>query len=72
MLNETLDTLQRSGRYPEGYAELYDLQNDPHERRNLHGDPKFLKVEQPMKDRLLRWLATAGETDQIAPKWLRP
>ena len=23
-----------------------------------------------MKDRLLKWLVTAGETDQIAPKWL--
>lgn len=58
--------------YPEGYAELYDLKNDPHELRNLHGDKEFHEVEQEMKDRLLHWLVTAGETDQIAPKWLRP
>jgi len=25
-----------------------------------------------MKDRLLHWLTTADETDQIAPRWLRP
>jgi arylsulfatase A-like enzyme len=58
--------------YPEGYEELYDLKNDPHERRNLHGDPQFEETEREMKDRLLFWLVTAGETDQIAPKWLRP
>ena len=58
--------------YPAGYAELYDLKNDPHEMRNLHGDQEFLRVEQQMKDRLLHWLVTVGETDQIAPKWLRP
>lgn len=58
--------------YPEGYAELYDLQNDPHETRNLHDNPQFREVEYAMKDRLLHWLVTAAETDQIAPKWLRP
>jgi arylsulfatase A-like enzyme len=57
--------------YPEGYAELYDLKSDPHEMRNLHGDPNFREVEWEMKDRLLRWLVTVGETDQIAPKWMR-
>ena len=25
-----------------------------------------------MKDRLLKWLITASETDQIAPHWLLP
>lgn len=58
--------------YPAGYAELYDLKNDPHETRNLHGQSGFEEIEQQMKDRLLKWLATAGETDQIAPKWLVP
>jgi len=58
--------------YPEGYAELYDLQSDPHERRNLHGEPEYEEVEDRLRDRLLRWLTTAGETDQIAPRWLRP
>ena len=58
--------------YPEGYAELYDLQNDPHEMKNLADDPMYREVVFEMKDRLLHWLTTADETDQIAPRWLRP
>ncbi len=58
--------------YPEGYAELYDLRSDPQESRNLHGKPEFREVEFKMMGRLLQWLATADETDQIAPKWLLP
>lgn len=58
--------------YPEGYAELYDLQNDPREMKNLADDPAHREVVFGMKDRLLHWLTTADETDQIAPRWLRP
>ena len=58
--------------YPEGYVELYDLRNDPDETHNLHGLDEYEEVEQMMKDRLLKWLVTVGETDQIAPKWLLP
>ncbi len=58
--------------YPEGFAELYDIENDPGETRNLAGEAEHRDVETGMKDRLLKWLTTAGETDQIAPKWLVP
>lgn len=58
--------------YPGGPAELYDLRNDPDEYRNLAGDPRHAAVESQMKDRLLHWLTTADEADQIAPKWLVP
>ena len=58
--------------YPDGYAELYDMKNDPGEYANLSGKKEFADVEREMKDRILHWLITAGETDQIAPKWLRP
>ena len=58
--------------YPEGYVELYDLRNDPDETQNLHDLEEYEEVEKMMKDRLLKWLVTAGETDQIAPKWLLP
>ena len=57
--------------YADGDAELYDLQSDPSEYNNLHGDPKFESVEREMRDRLLHWMITADEADQIAPKWLR-
>lgn len=58
--------------YPEGFAELYDLQTDPNEMTNLAEDPKYREQIYEMKDRLLHWLTTADETDQIAPRWLRP
>lgn len=56
--------------YPEGAAELFDLQADPGERVNLAGRPEHRAVEANMKDRLLFWLSTADEADQIAPRWL--
>jgi arylsulfatase A-like enzyme len=56
--------------YPEGYAELYDLQTDPHERHNLASDPAEQPVVDDMKTRLLQWLCTADEPDQIQPRWL--
>jgi arylsulfatase len=56
--------------YPEGYAELYDLKFDPAEDRNLAGRPELREFESAMKDRLLKWLTTADEADQIAPRWL--
>ena len=58
--------------YPDGHAELYDLQNDPNEQKNLAADPKHKSVVDEMKGRLLDWLITASETDQIAPHWLIP
>jgi arylsulfatase A-like enzyme len=56
--------------YPDGYGELYDLQNDPDEYQNLAGNSDYAKVEQEMKDKLLHWMVTADAPDQIAPKWL--
>ena len=58
--------------YPEGFEELYDLRSDPHETTNLAGDAKYRERIYEMKDRLLQWLTTADEPDQIAPRWLRP
>ena len=58
--------------YPEGYEELYDLSVDPLELMNLADDPEYRERVSEMKDRLLHWLTTADEADQIAPRWLRP
>lgn len=54
--------------YPGHGGELYDLANDPGETRNLYRDRTSIVRE--MKDRLLDWMITADEADQIAPKWL--
>ena len=56
--------------YPGHGGELYDLANDPGEERNLYSDPAQLPRVREMKDRLLDFLITAGETGQIAPRWL--
>jgi arylsulfatase len=58
--------------YPEGYAELYDLKDDPGERRNIAAEPDQKAVVEEMKQRLLQWLITADETDQIASRWVIP
>ncbi len=58
--------------YPEGYAELFDLHNDPTERTNLAGRPAFRDIEYDLPLRLLNWLINSSEADQIAPRWLLP
>lgn len=58
--------------YASGDTELYDLENDAHEQRNLANDPAHKPVVEEMKERLLHWLITADETDQIAPRWVIP
>ena len=58
--------------YPDGEAELYDLARDGAERNNLANQEGYHRIEQETKDRLLHWLVTADEADQIAPRWLRP
>ena len=55
--------------YASGEGELYDLHNDPDEEENLFRDPERAPVVREMKDRILEWLMTADETDQIAPRW---
>ena len=58
--------------YCDGSAELYDLANDPQEQHNLASDPAHKSVVDEMKQRLLNWLVTADEADQIAPRWVIP
>ena len=56
--------------YPDGYEELYDLQNDPHEHRSVAADPAHKPIADDLRKRLLNWLITADEVDQIAPRWV--
>ncbi|MEP7366331.1 MAG: sulfatase-like hydrolase/transferase [Acidobacteriota bacterium] len=55
--------------YPGHGGELYDLQSDPGEERNLYAQAAHQPRVREMKDRLLDFLITSGETDQIAPRW---
>jgi arylsulfatase A-like enzyme len=56
--------------YPGNGGELYDLSNDPGETRNLYTDPAQTKVVVDLRQRILDWMITADETEQIAPRWL--
>ena len=51
-------------------GELYDLENDPGEWSNLYSDPRHRSIVSELKDRLMDWLITADENDQIARRWL--
>jgi arylsulfatase A-like enzyme len=41
---------------PHDIEELYDLQTDPHERRNLAGDPAYAETQSDLKERLFDWM----------------
>ncbi len=56
--------------YPEGHEELFDLEKDPGERHNIAADPAHQATRDAMKARMVDWLITATETEQIAEKWL--
>jgi arylsulfatase len=55
--------------YPGHGGELYDLENDSLEERNLYTEASRQSIVREMKDRLLDFLISADETDQIAPRW---
>jgi arylsulfatase A-like enzyme len=56
--------------YPGHGAELFDLQNDPGEMRNLANEPAQRMTVCDLKQQLLDWMITADENEQIARRWL--
>jgi len=44
--------------YPEGFGELYDLEADPWEMRNLYFELEYQELTREMKQDLLDWLIT--------------
>jgi arylsulfatase A-like enzyme len=56
--------------YPSCDGELYDLENDPGETRNLWADSGSADMMRTLKSAILDWLITADQNDQIAPRWL--
>ncbi|MGH9719353.1 MAG: sulfatase family protein [Bryobacteraceae bacterium] len=66
-----LRTVRYKFNYYVGHGgELYDLDADPGEMRNLYSAPSHQITVRAMKDRLLDFLITSDEADQIAPRWL--
>lgn len=46
--------------YPDGSAELYDMETDPNQFTNLAGDAEYLDIQSHMSDLLQRRLKSAG------------
>jgi choline-sulfatase/uncharacterized sulfatase len=44
--------------YPDGFCELYDLEVDPWEMRNLYFDPMYKDVVEELRSDLVNWLIT--------------
>ena len=44
--------------------ELYDVEKDPYEWKNLAGDPKYATIKMRMKKRLLEWMKAMGDKGQ--------
>jgi choline-sulfatase/uncharacterized sulfatase len=47
-----------AARYPDGFGELYDLEADPWEMRNLYFEPEYQGVIADVRSELLDWLVT--------------
>jgi len=58
--------------YPGHGGELYDLENDPREERNLYADTGARTTVSDLKETLLDWLITSDESEQIARRWRIP
>jgi len=48
--------------------ELYDLESDPLEQKNLAGDPKHEKERRELRGRLDRWMKEQGDTKKVFGK----
>ncbi len=53
------ETTQRYQWRPE--EELYDIENDPYELKNLAGDKKYQATQKDLRIRLLRWMDEQGD-----------
>jgi arylsulfatase A-like enzyme len=49
---------------------MYDLERDPHELRNLAGDPAYAAVLRDLTAELRRKQAEAGDSDELARAFL--
>jgi arylsulfatase A-like enzyme len=57
--------------YLEGARELYDLEQDPHQRNNLAGRPEMKAIEDDLAARLMRWRRETNDPylDERMLKW---
>jgi arylsulfatase A-like enzyme len=51
--------------------ELYDLEKDPLELKNVYDEPGYAGVVKELKDKLKRLQALYGDSDELAQKFLK-
>jgi choline-sulfatase/uncharacterized sulfatase len=56
--------------YPDGFGELYDLNNDPWEMKNLYFNEDFQTIVAELKQDLFDWLLTTTRPRTLIPKVL--
>jgi len=66
-LNELQSRFYQATRPPE---ELYDLENDPFEIKNLAGNPEFKDVLEKMRSALYQWMEDTDDPGLIPEPWL--
>lgn len=68
-----LDANLGGGNFPPSTAgwELYDLEADPAETRNIYGDPKYKSVTDRLKTRLLELKKEFGDQDERYPELMK-
>ncbi len=54
-----------------GYEELYDLQTDFHERKNIAGDSCTCHIRDELKEMIIEWLKDVGDTRVLEDGKLR-
>ena len=53
--------------YPDGFGELYDLEADPWEMKNLYFDADFQEVVHDLEKELIRWFITTTRPVTVHP-----
>jgi len=53
--------------YPQGFGELYDLESDPWEMKNLYFEPDFQDVVHDLEREFMRWLVITTRPTTILP-----
>ena len=58
--------------YPDGFGELYDLEQDPWEMKNLYFDDASRPVIAELEHDLLEWLVTTTRNRSVSPTYAHP
>jgi uncharacterized sulfatase len=70
-LTMELNELQRAFWIPKAVEELYEIQSDPHQVRNLANDPGYHGIRNELAEALKAKMMQLGDTGAIPEDWIR-